>query len=78
MFCNPLILCLKRTLGTPISRSARIALSGRPDAHSRARKPDRGCRRRKAEPDGADLEIGVPRQGGRARRNGNWGFHSFL
>jgi hypothetical protein len=35
-------------------------VSGNSNAHSRARRPASRCRRSKREPDGADLEIGVP------------------
>jgi hypothetical protein len=51
-----------RRLGTPISRSALAArVSGNCNAHSLDGKPACGCRRPKREPDGAELEIGVPR-----------------
>jgi hypothetical protein len=65
-------------LGTPISRSALIArVSCDPNAHSRARKPARSCQRSKCAPDGADLEIGVPR-GALARVSSGFHLHRRL
>jgi hypothetical protein len=62
-----------RPLGTPISRSALIVrMSDSSDAHPHARKPAGSCRRSRCEPEGADLEIGVPR--GRLARVSS-GFH---